>query len=152
MSIDKNFGSRASQESLTKAAEAELCSPESAEENDERLAEVVEAIKGEFSSVVETMSRLEGVEIDENALEKLLFVADRLSTLAEVSPALAGHPEIRREFDAAVRFLATEFARISSARLAASDLDAMKKREFDAALRGLSQSLEALGPDFHPVK
>lgn len=66
------------------------------------------------------MSQVENVEIDERSYEKLLFVADRLSTLAEVSPALAGHPEIRKEFDAAVRFLSSEFARVSSERVGQS--------------------------------
>ena len=49
MSIDKNFGRSASEESLSNAVEAELCAPESPSESERKLAEVIEAIKGEFA-------------------------------------------------------------------------------------------------------
>lgn len=79
-------------------------------------------------------------------LEKALFIADRLGTLAEISPSLAVRPDLRKEFDNAVRYVASEFVRIVSAKFEEAELTETQRKEFVTALQKLDQSLDALGP------
>ena len=75
----------------------------------------------------------------------MLFIADRLSTLAEISPSLAVRPDLRREFDNAVRYVASEFIRIISAKFSQTELNETQKEEFVTAMQKLESSLDALG-------
>ena len=146
MSIDQNAGRSAPAESLSKTAENALQEELRASEEEARLAEAVDAIKGEFSNVAFGISNLENSEIGGENFEKVLFIADRLSTLAEISPSLASRPDLRKEFDDAVRYVASEFIRIMSAKYSRTELTEDQKSEFATALRKLDQSLDALIP------
>ncbi|MFB0965576.1 MAG: hypothetical protein QMC36_08080 [Patescibacteria group bacterium] len=146
MSIEKNPGRSAPTESLSKTAENAIEEELRASEEEARLAEVVDAIKGEFSNVATRISNLENSDIGGENFEKVLFIADRLSTLAEISPSLASRPDLRKEFDDAVRYVSSEFIRIMEAKYPRTELSENQKAEFVAALRKLDQSLDALGP------
>lgn len=146
MSIDQNAGRSAPVESLAKTAENAIQEELRASEEEARLAETVDAIKGEFSNVATGISNLEETEIGGENFEKVLFIADRLGTLAEISPSLASRPDLRKEFDNAVRYVASEFIRIVSVKFVQTELTDSQKEEFVTALRKLDQSLDALGP------
>lgn len=145
MSIDTNAGRTAPTESLSKKAENALQEDLRASEEEARLADAVDAIKGEFSNVATGITQLEGADIGGENFEKVLFIADRLSTLAEISPSLAVRPDLRKEFDDAVRYVASEFIRIVSQKFDQAELTESQKGEFVAALQKLDQSLDALG-------
>lgn len=146
MSIDQNAGRSAPVESSAKTAENAIQEELRASEEEARLAETVDAIKGEFSNVATGISNLEETEIGGENFEKVLFIADRLGTLAEISPSLASRPDLRKEFDNAVRYVASEFIRIVSVKFVQTELTDSQKEEFVTALRKLDQSLDALGP------
>lgn len=65
--------------------------------------------------------------------------------LAEISPSLAVRPDLRREFDNTVRYVASEFIRIVAAKFFHTELNEAQKEAFVTAMQKLDQSLDALG-------
>lgn len=115
-------------------------------ESEERLNSATESIKAEFRLVAEAIRALESVKPSEALLSRAARIGDRIGALAEISPELASHPEVRRDFDGAVLYVANSFIRTLGKKFAESDSPKAWVQGY-AELRGkIENSLRSLGP------
>lgn len=119
-------------EELEKIARGPERHPEEDISEDERLSEALGVLKAEFIRVAEGIDALDSVPLNEANYEKFRLIGDRISALAEISPDLSFRPDIREEFDQAVRYVAVAYLEAVGKKFAASDFGKDRPKGFSA--------------------
>ncbi|MDQ1343436.1 MAG: hypothetical protein QG650_155 [Patescibacteria group bacterium] len=111
----------------------------------ERLDAALETLKAEFVFVARAVELLETVKLDEANFPKIAFIGDRIAALAEISPELAKHPDIRKNFDNAVLYVTNAFLRVFGKKCSESESPKVWLERYSDIRGKLERSIRSLG-------